>query len=680
MRQGEFEPLLEPFVLKHLQLRNRFVSTSHEPGYAHDGMPTGRYRQYHVEKAKGGVALTMIGGSAVVAPDSPATFGNLHVYDDSIVPWLDELAAAVHEEGALVMCQLTHLGPAGSNYAGDWLPSLAASARWRPPTHAIVKIAEPWDLDRTAEAFASAAQRCKDGGLDGVELQASGGLLGSFLSPATNSRDDDWGGSLQNRLRFPLQVIKAVRTAVGDHFVVGVRMALDDRRPGGIDKDEGLLIARYLIKSGIDVISVLRGNDDTDWGHSQIAPSMGTPMAPHLEFVGSVKRELSVPVMHAGRIIDLNVARHAVQTGLLDLVGMVRPLMADPYLIAKLMSGETRRIRPCVGASYCSDTAPSQGSRCIHNPSTGREENLPHIVPATTGPIMRAVVVGAGPAGLEAARVLAERGHTVRLLEAQATPGGQLRLAAMLPRRREMMGIIEWRAEECKRLGVEIEYNVVATQATVLAGEPDVVIVATGGLPDLGFLAAGAELVSDTWAILDASREMRGRVLLFDDNGGYPGVEAAEALALNGAKVEFVSPERTIAPGIGMINYPEVLEAFDRLGVLVTLGYRLISVAREKAGLVGTMVNQYSGQQIQRVVDDVVVEHGTRPQASLYFDLLPESSNLGVVDHEALLGVRPQPVGSNQPGRYRLFRVGDAVTSRNVHAAVLEGFRLCVAM
>lgn len=680
MKQAEADPLLEPFVLKQLRLRNRFVSTSHEPGYAHDGMPTARYRQYHVEKAKGGVALTMIGGSAVVALDSPATFGNLHVYDDNIVPWLDELATAVHEEGALVMCQLTHLGPAGSNYSGDWLPGLSASARWRPPTHAFPKIAEPWDLDRTAAEFASAAQRCKDGGLDGVELQVSGGLLGSFLSPATNRREDDWGGSLQNRLRFPLQVVEAVRTAVGENFVLGVRMALDDRRPGGIAKDEGLLIARYLIASGIDVISALRGNDDTDWGHSQIAPSMGTLMAPHLEFVGSVKRELSVPVMHAGRIIDLAVARHAVETGLVDLVGMVRPLMADPHLIAKLMSGDTRQIRPCVAASYCSDTAPSQGSRCIHNPSTGREVTLPHIVPATTGPRLKAVVVGAGPAGLEAARVLAERGHVVRLLEARATPGGQIRLAAMLPRRREMMGIVEWRVGECERLGVEMECDVVAAPPTVLAGQPDLVIVATGGLPDVQFLSSGADLVSDTWGVLDASEQMQGRVLVFDDNGGYPGVEAAEALALNGARVEFVSPERTIAPGIGMINYPEVLEAFDRLGVVVTLGYRLISVARENGQLAATMINQYSDRHIRRVFDHVVVEHGTRPEASLYFDLLPDSSNLGVVDQQALLAVRPQPVGENQSGRYRLFRVGDAVASRNVHAAVLEGFRLCLAV
>jgi 2,4-dienoyl-CoA reductase-like NADH-dependent reductase (Old Yellow Enzyme family)/thioredoxin reductase len=624
--------------------------------------------------------MTMIGGSAVVARDSPATFGNLHIYDDSIVPWLGELAAAVHEEGALVMCQLTHLGPAGSNYTGDWLPGLAASARWRPPTHAFPKTAEPWDLDRTMEEFASAAQRCKDGGLDGVELQVGGGLLGSFLSSATNHRDDDWGGSLENRLRFPLQVVRAVRAAVGDAFVIGMRMALDDRRPGGIAKDEGVLIARRLIDSGIDVISVLRGNDDTDWGHAQIAPSMGTPMAPHLEFVGTVKRELSVPIMHAGRIIDLSVARHAVETGMVDLVGMVRPLMADPYLIVKLMSGDTRQIRPCVAASYCSDTAPTQGSRCIHNPSTGREESLPHVVPATTGPRLNAVVVGAGPAGLEAARVLGERGHAVRLLEAQATPGGQLRFAAMLPRRRDIMGIVDWRVEECERLSVEMEYDVVATPTAVLAGQPDVVIVATGGRPDVTFLSSGAELVVDTWAVLNASRQLQGRVLVFDDNGEYPGVEAAEALALHGASVEFVSPGRVIAPGIGMVNYPEVLEAFDRLGVIVTLGYRLTTVAREHGQLVATMVNQYSGRHIQRVFDHVVVEHGTLPEASLYFDLLSDSSNLGVVDQQALLAVCPQPKGGNRSGRYRLFRVGDAVASRNVHAAVLEGFRLCLAM
>jgi N-methyl-L-proline demethylase len=679
MRRGT-DPLLEPFTLRDLRLRNRFVSTSHEPGYASNGMPMARYRQYHVEKAKGGLALTMIGGSAVVALDSPPTFGNLRMYDDDIVPWLTELTNAVHEEGCLVMCQLTHLGPAGGNYLGDWLPALAASVWRRPATRSFPKIAESWDLHRTAEAYATAAQRCKDGGLDGIELQANGHLLGSFLSPATNYRDDQWGGSLENRLRFPLQVVRAVRGLVGDDFVIGMRMAVEDGREGGVAKEEGLLIARRLVDSGIDFISVLRGNSDTDSGHAKIAPSMGSPMAPHLEFVGSIRKALSVPVMHAGRIIDLATARRAVEMGLVDLVGMVRPLMADPYLVGKLMSGEEARIRPCVGASYCSDTAPSQGSRCIHNASTGREETLPHIVPATSGPRLKAVVVGAGPAGLEAARVLAERGHTVRLLEAASQPGGQIRLAAMLLRRREMMGIVDWRVAECDRLGVAIEYNVLATPATVLASEPDLVIVATGGSPDVGYLEAGSDLVSDSWDVLSRRRRVDGRVLLFDDNGDYPGLEAVEMMAAAGAEVELISPERTVAPGLGLINYPEVLGAFDELGVTVTLGYRLVRVGRQGDRLVGTIVNEYSGRRVERVVDHIVVEHGTLPEAGLYFELLPKSSNLGVVDQQALLAVRPQPVGTNGSGRYRLYRIGDAVASRNVHAAVLEGFRLCLAV
>ncbi|WP_068279668.1 NAD(P)-binding protein, partial [Aldersonia kunmingensis] len=458
------DPLLQPFELKNLTLRNRVVSTSHEPAYTEDGMPKRRYRLYHEEKAKGGVGLTMMGGSAVVAPDSPAAFGNLHVYKDEIVPWLRELAYGVHEHGAAVMCQITHLGRRTSNYDGDWLPVIAPSPIREPAHRAFPKAAEEWDMDRIVKAYADAAARCREAGLDGIELEAYTHLLDSFWSPLTNQRDDEFGiASLEDRMRFPLRVIRAVREAAGPDFVVGIRMSFDEEQSGGLEVDEGMEIAQRVVAEGVDFISVIKGNMASDEALSRVIPPMGTPVAPHLEFAGQVKKAVSVPVMHAARINDVATARHAIRDGLIDLVGMTRAHIADPHIVAKIQAGEEDRIRPCVGASYCLDEIyQNRDAKCIHNPSTGREDRLPHRVPAATGPARTAVVIGAGPAGLEAARVLGERGHRVIVMEASDAPGGQIRLAASAPRRRDLISIVEWRLDECKRLDVDIRTNTYA--------------------------------------------------------------------------------------------------------------------------------------------------------------------------------------------------------------------------
>ena len=386
MNRQLIDPLLQPFELKNLTLRNRVVSTSHEPSYTEDGMPKERYRLYHEEKAKGGIGLTMMGGSAVVAPDSPAAFGNLHVYKDEIVPWLRELAYGVHEHGAAVMCQITHLGRRTSNYDGDWLPVVYPSPVREPAHRAFPKVAEEWDMDRIVRAYADATARCREAGLDGIEIEAYSHLLDAFWSPLTNHRDDEFGGSLENRMRFPLRVIRAVREAAGPDFIVGIRMSFDEEMPGGLGREEALAIAHRVVAEGVDFISVIRGYMASDEALSRVIPPMGTPVAPHLEFAGEIKREVGVPVMHASRINDVATARHAIRDGLLDLVGMTRAHIADPHIVAKIQAGEEDRIRPCVGASYCLDEIyQARDAKCIHNPATGREDRLPHHVPAATG-------------------------------------------------------------------------------------------------------------------------------------------------------------------------------------------------------------------------------------------------------------------------------------------------------
>lgn len=676
------DPLLQPFRLKNMTLRNRVVSTSHEPSYTEDGMPKRRYRLYHEEKAKGGISLTMMGGSAVVAPDSPSAFGNLHVYKDEIVPWLSELAYGVHEHGAAVMCQITHLGRRTSNYDGDWLPVVYPSAIREPAHRSFPKVAEEWDMDRIVKAYADATARCRAAGLDGIELEAYTHLLDAFWSPLTNHRDDEYGmGSMEDRLRFPLRVIRAVREAAGPDFAVGIRMSLDEDLPGGLQYEDGIEIAKRLVPEGIDFISVIKGYMASDEALSRVIPPMGTPVAPHLSFAGQVKKELGIPVMHASRINDVATARHAIRDGLLDLVGMTRAHIADPHIVAKIQAGEEDRIRPCVGATYCLDEIyQNRDAKCVHNPSTGREDRLPHRVDKATGPARTAVVIGAGPAGLEAARVLGERGHRVIVFEAADTPGGQVKIAASSPRRRDLISIIEWRLDECKLLGVDIRTSRYVDVDEVLAENPDIVVVATGGLPNTEFLTEGANLVTDGWDVLCGAVHPRGKIMLYDDNGGHPGLDAAEVLARSGVAVEFVTPERTLAPDVGGVNYPGYFKVFAEHDVRVTLNERLTGVRRKDGRLEVDLYNEYAHATRQRMVDHVVVEHGTLPSDELYFGLVAGSTNLGEVDQQALLNLQPQEVVRNADGGYQLFRIGDAVASRNIHAAIYDAFRLCLVL
>ena len=674
------DPLLEPFQLKSLTIRNRVVSTSHEPAYAEDGLPKDRYRLYHQEKARGGVGLTMIGGSAVVSPDSPPAFGNLLLYDDAIVPWLRRLSDDVHEHGAAVMTQVTHLGRRTSNYSGDWLPVVYPSTLREPAHRAFPKVAERWDLDRIVADYADAAVRCRDGGLDGIEIQSYGHLFDAFLSPATNHRDDEFGGSLATRLAFPRRVIQAVRAAVGPDFIVGIRMAMDEDLPEGLGLDEALTAIETYVSDGIDFLSVIKGTIDSDATLAKVIPSMGTPTAPFLDFAGEVRRAVGVPVMHASRISDVATARHAIRDGLLDLVGMTRPQLADPYLVSKIAAGEEDRIRPCVGANYCLDAIYESGdAKCIHNPATGREQTLTHVIEPSRKAARKAVVIGAGPAGLEAARVLGERGHNVVVLEAADSPGGQVLLASSSPRRRDLIGIIDWRVSEAKHAGVEFRYGVYADAETVLAEDPDLVIVATGGMPNRTFLGEGENLVRDTWDVMDGTARRDSTILVYDDNGAEPGPDATEMLVRGGAEVEYVTPERTVAPLVGSMNSPAYLQVFDEHDVTVTLAYRLIAVTRRAdRRLAATLRNEYSGHTVERIVDQVVVEHGTIPNDELYFALVAGSTNLGEVDHQALLAGQSQSIDSNPSGRYQLFRLGDAVASRNIHAAIYDALRLCL--
>jgi 2,4-dienoyl-CoA reductase-like NADH-dependent reductase (Old Yellow Enzyme family) len=675
---GRSDPLLEPLRLKHLTLRNRIMSTSHACGLEEGGMPTERYQRYHEEKAKGGIALTMFGGSSNVAPDSPSIFRQLNVGDDRIIPYLQQFSERIHRHGAALMCQITHLGRRGDPYAGNWLPTIGPSPIRETLHRSFPKEMDEHDIVRVVKAYGAAARRCKEGGLDGIETLAAAHIIGQFLSPLTNRRTDRYGGSLENRCRFGLMVHQEIRRQVGDDFLVGMRFVVDEGSEGGLSLEDCIEAARIFQAEGaIDFFNAIYGRMDTERALARDnMPGMDSPIAPWVKPVGEFRRAVGVPVFHAARLSDVASARHAIAEGLIDMAGMTRAHIADPYIVAKIREGREDEIRPCVGATHCqSQHRPS----CLHNPASGRERELPHRVGRAAAPGRKVVVVGGGPAGLEAARVSAERGHEVVLFEAGAEFGGQVLIGACGSWRRDLRGIIDWRVAQLEKLGVRSRVNTYAGPADVLAEDPDVVVIATGGIPDLDWID-GAELCTSAWDVLTGSVPIRDSVIVYDGTGRHPAPLCAEKVAAAGKSVNLVSIDGYIAAELTYAERVAWKRRLYQLAVQITLDHRLVKVAPEGDRLSATFVNEATLQTTTLTTDQVIVEHGTVPADEVYHALRGQSANDGVTDIDALLAGRPQPRVIRPEGKFELHRIGDAVASRNIHAAILDALRLCAVL
>ncbi len=669
--------LFTPGTIGSLTLKNRFVSTAHEPAYGVGGRPLERYRAYLEERAAGGAAMVMFGGSAMVSASWPPSFGQLDLSDDGAIEPLSRLSERIHRHGAHTMVQLSHPGRRCRFDGGNWMAPLAPGP-WREAEHrSAPKLVEPYEIDMIRDDYANAASRCARGGLDGVEVMVQGGqLLNAFLSPDTNALEEPYGGSPEARLRMVREVLRAIRDATPAGFVVGVRLAGDEFVEGGMDQRQCLDAAVGLAETGLidylNVIGVRAG--DLISGFLAI-PNMSFRSAPYLYLPSAIRAAVDLPVLMAQKIADPQTAARAVAGGHVDFVGVNRALMADPHFVNKLRDGKADDIRLCVGANYCIDRIYVGGDAlCIQNAATGRETQLPHRL-RRASKRKRAAIVGGGPGGLEAARVCAERGHDVVLFEAQERLGGQILLASRAAWRKPLGQIPVWLESRLRKFGVDVRTGREASAGDVAELDPDLVVIATGGRPFVRDIP-GAVHLSTAWETHEKTPEPSGSVLVYDDWGGHPALAAAEIHATLGDRVEYVTPHRTAGAELGGTNIARHLANLHSAGALVATSQRLVRVYPEGNRLVAVLRHEYSLEEEERVVDRVVAEYGTLPVAELFFALKDRSRNRGELDYAALRERRPQERRANPDGRFDLFRIGDAVSQRNVHAAIHDALRL----
>jgi N,N-dimethylglycine/sarcosine dehydrogenase len=653
---AELRALFSPIRVGSVTLKNRIYSSGHAEAMAESGRPGARLTRYHEAKARGGCALTIFGGSSSVHPSSPAAaWKQIANHDDSIIPAYRALADAVHAHGCHVFTQLTHMGRRAQADGEEASVLLAPS---QIPERVHREVPHELEAEQIAElvrAFGEAARRCREGGLDGIELSmAHNHLIDQFWSPLFNQRQDEYGGSLENRMRFGMEVLRETRRRVGRDFVVGARISGDEFTRGGLTAADMAEIARRLAASGlVDFLSIIGGGAHTYELQAAAVPNMSYATGVFVPLAAAIKQAApGLPIFHASRIVDPVHADRTVAAGQIDVVGMTRALIADPDLPRKARAGRLDDIRTCVGANEgCIDRI-YQGKpvTCVQNPATGREAELGEV--RTAAKPKRVVVVGGGVAGLEAARMAAVRGHRVVLFEKSAELGGQVLLAARAPARAEYAGIVRFLAAQVRKLGVEVRLGVEATPPAVLGEHPDAVVVATGSHPFVPPVPGsdGKHVVTDR-DVLSGEAKVGANVVVVDDVHTQQALSTAELLLEQGKRVEVISPLFYVGQDIGVTSIAPLYRRLFTAGVVLTPGTELRAVE----GSAVIVANVHSGAE-RRIegVDTVVLAAGSRSTDSLYRALKGQVSEL--------------------------YAVGDCVAPRGVHQAILDATRVARAI
>ena len=555
---SRFPNLLSPIQVGPKRLRCRVLVTAHEIRLGDGRIPGPRYAAYHRARARGGAGLQITGCTAIHHTGGLGSGGALANVDDSIIDGYRVLSDAVHEEGGVILAQLGH--SAATTHATEpgapvWAPSAVTGELMRRGQRAhAMSVAE---IAEIVAAFGAAAERCRKGGMDGVEILAAFGfLVAAFLSPTANRRADHYGGSLDNRMRFCREVVSAVRDAVGPDGIVGLRIPGDELIEGGLELEEMKAVARAVESDGkVDYLNVVAGTNMDRLLRAEHWPPTPAQHGLFVHLSAGIRSAVELPVFTVGRITDPVQAERILAGGEADMVGMTRAHVADPDLIAKLREGRLDDIRPCVGANMCiRNGLEGRSIGCVHNPQAGRELTWGDPVPA--GRSLDAAVVGGGPAGLEAARVAALRGHRVTLHEQAEHLGGQLRTWTRLASKRELRRIVEWQQRQLERLQVRIRVGHRVESAADLDGA-EVVVLAAGARPGAVSVEGAAEhgvSVCTAHDVLDSDPVSAAPSLVWDRAGGGAAVTAAEHLAEAGCRVVMVTPSMAVADDVDLTN------------------------------------------------------------------------------------------------------------------------------
>jgi len=614
--------LFQPLRLGSLEIKNRIVMPAMVTLLANEnGAVTGRMIDYYNERAKGGVGLIIVESAYVREEDRD--WGRLGIGNPQLQIGLSELAESIQEHGARVFLQLNHRGAALSIRKG------------KGPDELNVE-----EMAILIEAFAHAARQAQEAGFDGVEIHgANVYLITQFLSPLTNHRDDSYGKTFEGRLKFPLEVVRRIREEVGKDYPLIFRMVGHQYAARGLGLEDTRKIAANMEKAGVNILHVIAGSPPAPFWH---CPPMAIQRGCHAHLAEEIKRAVKIPVIAVGRINDPLLAEAILREGKADLVAMGRALIADPYLPLKAKSGKLQEIRKCLACNHCRKRVVqlNRTLRCAVNAEAGREREN-RIFPSPTR--KKVMVIGGGPAGLEAARVLSWRGHQVSLYEREAELGGQVNLASIPPHKEEIRNIIDYLVPQIKKMSVSVYTQQEATLESVKKENPDAIVIAIGSLPIIPEITGADKKTIFTPAeVLRGEHFLRKKILVV--GGGMVGCEVAEFLAAKGNKVTIVEKLPEVAQGVEAYTKRLLLERLDKFQVDIITDGSVRFVEGSRAMVIK------NGEQIAVEMDGIVAAQGVEENHYLE-DILKFSGST-------------------------VFRVGENVPVRDIASAIQEGFRI----